>query len=86
MMERQWVTARQWQILDFIHEYWIENWTSPTVREIMEVAGLASSSTIAKHLENLVRMGMLERKRLSAGRVLYRLTDEALNRTARRGL
>lgn len=60
------------QLLDFIDAYWLENWTSPTVREIGEHMGWASSSTAHSHLVGLVRMGYLEEQRLSEKRVLYR--------------
>lgn len=69
--------SRDKEILSFIDDYWDDNWTSPTVREIGRAVGLASPASVAWHLSDLVRKGMLVRKELSGRRVLYRLTNDA---------
>lgn len=58
-------------IIGFIDGYWIENWTSPSVREIAAYVGLSISSTHYR-LHKLVDMCLLERKELSSQRVYYR--------------
>lgn len=45
------LTSKQAEILTFIQEKIIENGYPPTVREICQATGLASSSTVHIHLE-----------------------------------
>lgn len=59
-------------VLDAIDREWVVNWSSPTVRELAAELGFASCSSTQFRLDNLVRAGKLERKKLSARRVLYR--------------
>lgn len=68
---------RQREILSFIDYYWLENWTSPTVREIGNAVGLSSSSAVHSNLMQLTRAGYLERKRLSSARTLYRVVKSS---------
>lgn len=67
-------TKRESDILQFIERFWYVNWTSPTVREIAAGVGLSSPATVAAHLGKLVCCGLLERRRVSSRRVLYRVT------------
>ena len=69
------MTARHQQIVRFIESYWHENWMSPTVREIAEACGMSSSSSAHYRLEQMTRLGILERRRVGA-RVVYRVIQE----------
>ena len=60
-MERQELTARQRQILDYIQATVNERGYPPAVREIGEAVGLSSPSTVHSHLSALVRSGYLRR-------------------------
>lgn len=51
------------RILEFIKEYKEEYENSPTYREIMEGVGLASTSTVSRHLIALQKEGLIERDR-----------------------
>lgn len=51
------MTKRDREILDFIKEYMIEHGTVPTVREIGEGVNLYSTTSVYKHMRNLVRLG-----------------------------
>jgi repressor LexA len=53
------VQDRRGRILSFIHRYSMENGYSPTVREMAEASGLASTSTVHFHLQEAVRDGEL---------------------------
>ena len=67
------MTDRQRRIVEYIDAYWEENWTSPTVREIMAKVGLSSTSSVQGQLTRMTLMGVLECKRLPGRRVLYRV-------------
>lgn len=58
-MER--LTPRQRQILDVIKDQVIRKGYPPSVREIGDAVGLASSSTVHAHLETLERLGFIRR-------------------------
>ena len=60
-MEREELTARQRQILDYIQATVSERGYPPAVREIGEAVGLSSPSTVHSHLSALVRSGYLRR-------------------------
>ena len=47
------MTAKQKRILDFINQYWKENYRSPTIREIRDSAGISSTSLVSFHLDKL---------------------------------
>ena len=49
-------------MLDFIHGFIKGNGYSPTLREIMRALGYKSVSTVAKHVDNLVAAGFLEKQ------------------------
>src|SRR5579862_8756817 len=55
------LTKRQQEIVDFIKRYCARHGYPPTVRDIGQAVGLASSSTVHQHLANLERIGLLRR-------------------------
>ncbi|EMA6341674.1 MULTISPECIES: winged helix DNA-binding protein [Bacillus cereus group] len=55
------LTRRQSQILTFIRDKVIENGYPPSIREIGEGIGIASSSTIHGHLLKLEEKGYIQR-------------------------
>lgn len=55
------ITTRQRRILDFIRRAIQERGYPPTVREIGEAVGLASSSSVHAQLANLERLGLVRR-------------------------
>jgi repressor LexA len=55
------ITARQRRILEFIRRTVRDRGYPPTVREIGEAVGLASSSSVHAQLANLERLGLLRR-------------------------
>jgi repressor LexA len=60
MMEKP-ATERQRRILEVIREFTAEHGYPPSVREIGELVGLSSSSTIHAHLKALERRGLISR-------------------------
>lgn len=55
------LTKRQQEILDFVRSHVGEHGYPPTVRDIGQAIGLASSSTVHAHLANLEKLGVLRR-------------------------
>ncbi len=55
------LTKRQQEIFDFIKKYSAKYGYPPTVRDIGKAVGLASSSTVHAHLNNLEKAGLLRR-------------------------
>jgi repressor LexA len=55
------LTPRQQEILRYVNEHSEKHGYPPTVREIGQAVGLASSSTVHAHLNNLERLGLLRR-------------------------
>jgi repressor LexA len=55
------LTKRQQEIFDFVKKYVGEHGYPPTVRDIGQAIGLASSSTVHAHLTNLEKHGLLRR-------------------------
>lgn len=53
--------SRQLLVLQFIKNYIEDEGWAPTVREIMPIVGLASTSAVAYHISNLVDAGLLIR-------------------------
>lgn len=49
-------------LLDFIEKFINDYGYSPTLREIMTAQGYKSVSTVAKHIDNLVVLGRLEKR------------------------
>ncbi len=56
------LTKKQKIMLDFIDGFIKGNGYSPTLREIMRALGYKSVSTVAKHIDNLVAAGFLEKQ------------------------
>ncbi len=59
-------SARQQAVYDFIVEYQDQNECSPSVREIAEALGMASTNTVAHHINGLVEKGLLSKREHSA--------------------
>jgi len=57
------LTARQKEILEFIHRFLREKGVAPTHREICEQFGFSSYGTAYKHLKLLSEKGFLKRER-----------------------
>ncbi|MCC2684237.1 MAG: Xre family transcriptional regulator [Paenibacillaceae bacterium] len=55
------ISNRQQAIMDFIKKEVMEKGYPPSVREIGEAVGLASSSTVHGHLERLEKKGLIRR-------------------------
>lgn len=51
------MTKRDKEILDYIKSYMVENGTVPTMREIGEGVCLYSTTSVYKHMQNLIRLG-----------------------------
>lgn len=51
------MTKRDKEILDFIKDYMVKNGTVPSIREIGEGVCLYSTTSVYKHMQNLVRLG-----------------------------
>lgn len=56
------LTERQFEVLCHIKEYMEDNGYPPTVRELGERIGVASSATVHSHLQALHKKGFLEIK------------------------
>jgi len=56
------LTERESQVLNIIVEYIKENGYGPSVREIGNIIGLKSTSSVHAHLKNLQEKGYIERK------------------------
>ncbi len=61
MSDKDHLSARQQQILNFIQYSTEEKGYSPSVREIGKAVGLASPSTVKHHLDSLQQKGLLAR-------------------------
>jgi len=59
----QGLTERQQQILNAIASYINEKGYPPTVREIADMVGIKSSSTLHGHLQRLEKKGFIARER-----------------------
>ncbi len=55
------ITKKQHEILEYIENFSQNTGYSPTYREIMHGLGYKSVATVAKHIENLVILGRLEK-------------------------
>jgi len=60
-MERQPLTSRQKEILDYMESSTVELGYPPTVREICKATGLRSPRSVSQHLQALERKGYIER-------------------------
>ncbi|TCI62699.1 transcriptional repressor LexA [Exiguobacterium sp. SH3S1] len=70
------MSARQQQILDFIKAEVRTKGYPPSVREIGEAVGLASSSTVHGHLDRLEKRGLIRRDKTKP-RALEVLSEDA---------
>lgn len=62
-MEKQPLTSRQKEILDYMESFTQELGYPPTVREICKATGLRSPRSVSQHLQALERKGYIERGR-----------------------
>ena len=56
------LTERESHVLNIILDYVKENGYAPSVRDICQIIGLSSPSTVHKYLKNLESKGFVERK------------------------
>ena len=54
---------RSEKILEFIRRYITDNQLSPSVRDIQHGCQIASSSVVHRHLEELVQLDLINRRR-----------------------
>ncbi|MCT4794304.1 transcriptional repressor LexA [Exiguobacterium alkaliphilum] len=71
------MSARQQQILDFIKDEVRTKGYPPSVREIGEAVGLASSSTVHGHLDRLEKRGLIRRDKTKP-RAIEILSDDTV--------
>jgi repressor LexA len=77
MMEHIKLSPRQQKILEFIRAFILEHGFPPTIREIGEAVGIASTSVVNYNLNKLVDYGLLERApEVSRGLRLVGMQDE----------
>lgn len=60
------MTKKQRLLLNFIESFIATNHYAPTYREIMKNLDYRSVSTVAIHVDNLIKLGYLEKKNRSA--------------------
>ena len=63
MMEKQVLTSRQKEILEYMVSFTQELGYPPTVREICKATGLRSPRSVSQHLKALERKGWIARGR-----------------------
>ena len=80
-MEYGKITAKQQQILDYIKSIILSKGYPPTVREICEVVGLKSTSSVHAHLETLEKNGQIRRD--PAKPRCIEIVDDTFNLTRR---
>lgn len=71
------VTDKQQAVLDCITAFMAEKGYGPTVREICDMLGLSSPSTVHVHLKSLEKKGMITRDPLKSRSIM--LTQKALD-------
>jgi repressor LexA len=54
------MTPAQRELVDAVERFWAENGFPPTVRELCEMTGRSSTSTIHAHLLRLQKAGIVE--------------------------
>ena len=55
------LTKRQREVLSVITSYTETAGVTPTVRELMQLLGLSSPATVAKHIQNLEKQGFIKK-------------------------
>lgn len=61
------LTARQYQVLDFLRQFSEERQRPPTYREIAAHFGFSSLNSVRDHLNKLTKWGWIERERDGLG-------------------
>lgn len=55
------LSAKQQQIVDFVHHFWEERGYPPTIRDIVSGCGISSTSVVDYNLKSLERQGYFRR-------------------------
>ena len=66
------LTKKQHEMLEYIENFSQNTGYSPTYREIMRGLGYKSVATVAKHIDNLIVLGQLEKSENEARSVIVR--------------
>ena len=66
------LTKKQYEMLEYVGSFIEEAGYSPTYREIMRGLGYKSVATVAKHIDNLIDLGQLEKSENEARSVIVR--------------
>ena len=66
------LTKKQYEMLEYVGSFIEEAGYSPTYREIMRGLGYKSVATVAKHIDNLIVLGQLEKSENEARSVIVR--------------
>ena len=72
------LTKKQHEILEYIENFSQNTGYSPTYREIMHGLGYKSVATVAKHIDNLVAIGRLEKSE-NVARSITVIRDSIVN-------
>ena len=72
------ITLRQTMVLAVIKQFQNEYGYFPTVREIAEMTGLKSTSTVQRHLDELVKKGFIERNPTCPRTIRVKIGDVVL--------
>ncbi len=56
------LSAKQQKIIDFAHQFWVDNGYPPTVREIASECGISSTSVVDYNLNILAQKGYIRRR------------------------
>ncbi|MDR0459102.1 MAG: transcriptional repressor LexA [Coriobacteriales bacterium] len=70
MIDKTDLTERQREVLDFIRSFALQNSYPPSVRDIGEAVGLASTSSVHAHLNTLEEKGFIRRDGSSARAII----------------
>lgn len=70
------LTQRQAEIIGYIESYVQENRFSPSYREIAHHFGISSISSVHKHVQSLLKKGLLRKERYSARSILPSKSDK----------
>lgn len=60
-MQTKVLTERSQEVYDFILSYARSNGRMPTVREIGDAVNMSSTNTVAKHIDRLIKFGLLQK-------------------------
>lgn len=58
------------EVLDYLVDYISTTGVNPTYRQIMSAVGVSSTSTVAKHIETLIRLGYCARPQKNSHRLI----------------